>query len=151
MGTTDALVQFQPSNQVTVGTISGTTVLDGLNVADFGNYVLEYVKDKPGRHLLLNFEYITYMSSAGLTELLRINEALRASSGSIRLCNLSCEIRRVFKITNLDQMFAIHETDWAEPTEALEEMRKHIPKWQRDGRLFDGMKVFFNGTFKRIF
>lgn len=49
------------------------------------------------------------------------------------------------------KMFALHETDWAEPTEALEEMRKHIPKWQRDGRLFDGMKVFFNGTFKRIF
>ncbi len=111
MGTTDALVQFQPSNLVMVGTISGTTVLDGLNVADFGNYVLEYVKDKPGLHLLLNFEHITYMSSAGLTELLRINEALRASSGSIRLCNLSCDIRKVFKITNLDQMFAIHEDE----------------------------------------
>ena len=49
------------------------------------------------------------------------------------------------------RMVAIHETDWAEPTDALQEMRKHIPQWQRDGRLFDGMKVFFNGTFKRIF
>lgn len=111
MGTTDALVKFRPSKLVTVGTISGTTVLDGLNVADFGNGVLEYVKGKPGLHLLLNFEHITYMSSAGLTELLRINEALQASRGSIRLCNLSCDIRKVFKITNLDQMFAIHEDE----------------------------------------
>ncbi len=111
MGTTDELIEFRPSSKVTVGTISGTTVLDGLSVPNFGNHVLEYVKDKPGLHLLLNFEHVTYMSSAGLTELLRINETLQTSSGSIRLCNLSSDIRKVFKITNLDQVFSIHEDE----------------------------------------
>ena len=114
METPESLVQFRPSGSVTVGTIEGTSVLDGMNVSDFGNFVLEYVKDKSELHLLLNFENISYMSSAGLTELLRINEALRASDGSIRLCNLSCEIRKVFHITNLDQLFAIHEDESVE-------------------------------------
>ena len=107
----DTLVRFQASDQVTVGTIDGTKVLDSMNVTDFGDHVLEYVKDKPGLHLLLDFENITYMSSAGLTELLRINHALTASKGTIRLCNLSCDIRKVFQITNLDRLFAIHEDE----------------------------------------
>ncbi len=107
----EALVRFQPSDQVTVGTIEGTTVLDGMNVTGFGDRVIEYVKDKSGLHLLLDFDNITYMSSAGLTELLRINHALGASNGSIRLCNLSCDIRKVFQITNLDRLFAIHEDE----------------------------------------
>ena len=101
----EGLVRFQSSNQVTVGTIEGATVLDGMNVTDFGDDVIEYIKDKPGLHLLLNFNNITYMSSAGLTELLRIHHALGESKGSIRLCNLSGEIHKVFKITNLDQLF----------------------------------------------
>jgi len=107
----EALVRFQPSDQVTVGTIEGATVLDGMNVTGFGDRVIEYVKDKSGLHLLLDFDNITYMSSAGLTELLRINHALGASKGSIRLCNLSCDIRKVFQITNLDRLFAIHEDE----------------------------------------
>ena len=107
----EALVRFQASDQVTVGTIEGTTVLDGMNVTGFGDRVIEYVKDKSGLHLLLDFDNITYMSSAGLTELLRINHALGASKGSIRLCNLSCDIRKVFQITNLDRLFAIHEDE----------------------------------------
>ena len=111
METSEALVQFRPNGNVTVGTIEGTSVLDGMNVSDFGNYVLQYIKDKPELHLLINFEHISYMSSAGLTELLRINEALQASKGSVRLCSLSCDIRKVFQITNLDQLFAIHEDE----------------------------------------
>ena len=111
MNDPSALVRFEPTSHITVGTIEGTNVLDGMNVTDFGNYVLEFAKGKSGLQLLLNFENITYMSSAALTELLRINEALSATKGSVRLCNLSCDIRKVFKITNLDQMFAIHDDE----------------------------------------
>ena len=51
------------------------------------------------------------MSSAALTELLRVNEALRNAGGSVRLCGLSTNIRKVFQITNLEKLFVIHEGD----------------------------------------
>lgn len=105
------LIRFKYSEPISIGTIEGTEVLDGLNVADFGNQVLEFLKDKSGVHLLLNFENVRYMSSAALTELLRINKALHDSKGSVRLCNLSCDIRKVFQITNLDKLFAIHDEE----------------------------------------
>lgn len=111
MNTPPVRVDFETLGRVTVGTVQETNTLDGMNVADFGNEVIEYIKDKDGLHLLLNFEYVTYMSSAALTELLRMNEALRETHGSVRLCNLSCDIRKVFQITNLDQLFGIHDDE----------------------------------------
>lgn len=106
-----SLVDFEVHGPITVGKIVNTNVLDGMNVSDFGNGVLDYVQEHAGVKLLLNFEQVTYMSSAALTELLKINEALRESQGAVRLCNLSCEIQKVFKITNLEKLFVIHDDE----------------------------------------
>ncbi|MEK7795291.1 MAG: STAS domain-containing protein [Candidatus Hydrogenedentota bacterium] len=105
---------FDSHRRVTVGTISESNMLDAMNVTEFGNEVLEFIKDKPGLQLLLNFEHVDYMSSAALTELLRINEALRTTAGSVRLCGLSKDIRKVFQITNLEKLFVIHEDETAD-------------------------------------
>lgn len=104
-------VEFTESGSITVGTVSGATSLDGMNVEDFGNQVMDFLRGKSDLQLLLNFEHIAYMSSAGLTELLRINEALLDSGGSVRLCNLNCDIHKVFRITNLEKLFSVHEDE----------------------------------------
>ncbi len=111
----NALISFESKGQVTLGTITGTNVLDGLHVDDFGKEACAYVEGKPGLNLLLDFRNINYLSSAALTELLRIRETLKRESGTLRLCCLSCEIQRVFRITNLEKLFHIHgEEDTAE-------------------------------------
>lgn len=109
--TTDVPVKFDELDGITVGTVEGTSILDGVNVSSFGDRVIEHVKDKTGVHLLLNFENITYMSSAGLTELLRINQVVKPAGGSTRLCGLTNDIEKVFRITNLDKMFSIHHEE----------------------------------------
>ena len=102
---------FEVHGPITVGTVDESNMLDAMNVTEFGNEVLEYIKDKPGINLLLNFEHVDYMSSAALTELLRINDALRSSGGRVRLCGLTRDIRKVFQITNLEKLFVIHDDD----------------------------------------
>lgn len=104
-------VSFEERGNIDVGTILSTDMLDGMNVTHFGEEVLNHIGTKPGLHLLLNFEKVTYMSSAALTELLKINESVRLTKGSVRLCSLSTDIRQVFEITNLEKLFVIHEDD----------------------------------------
>lgn len=106
-----AQLSFEEHGKITVATIHDANMFDTVNVSHFGNTVLEFIKDKPGLRLLLNFEKVDYMSSAALTELLRINEALRKDKGTVRLCNLTKDIRKVFEITNLEKLFVIHEND----------------------------------------
>lgn len=102
------LLTYETVDGIVVGAVVGTSMLDGLCVTEFGVQVLEYVKDKPGLPLLLSFKNIDYMTSQGLTELLRINDALIAQGGSLRLCDVNAPIRRVFQITNLERLFSIH-------------------------------------------
>lgn len=115
MTAANGLITFETKGAITVGTITGTNVLDGLHTDTFGREVIEYVSSKPGLNLLLDFRNITYLSSAALTELLRIREVLHKGKGTFRLCCLSCDIQRVFRITNLEKLFHIHgEEDTAE-------------------------------------
>lgn len=103
-----SLVHFANTGDITVGTIENTSMLDGSTVVDFGSQVIAHIEKKDETHLLLNFMHVQYLSSAALTELIRINDAAKATGGSMRVCNVSADIEKVFKITNFDKLFDIH-------------------------------------------
>jgi len=105
------ILDFVEYGRIVVGTIRTSSVLSAINVAEFGNEVVAYVEARPGINLLLNFEHVDYLSSAVLTELLRINKAIEGVGGKLRLCSVSKVILEVFQITNLDKMFTIFDED----------------------------------------
>lgn len=104
-------VQYATHENVTVATITGSKLLDATNSKLFGDQVLEYLSTHENIQLLIDFEHVSYMSSAGLTELLRINEALQAWNATVRLWGLNCDIHNVFCITHLDKLFVIMQAD----------------------------------------
>ena len=103
------LVDFEQQGEICVATIRAVKVLDAVNVSEFGREILDYVEKHPETHLLINFCHVHYLSSAVLTELLRIKDALEGSKGSLRLCAVNKDIHRVFEITNLDKVFVIYD------------------------------------------
>ena len=107
--TNEPLLKFEKQGSITVGTIHNASMLDGLTVTDFGNEVVGYVQKNEGTNLLLNFKNVQYLSSAALTELIRINDAVVTGKGQLKVCSVSKDIQKVFKITNFDKLFDIHE------------------------------------------
>jgi anti-sigma B factor antagonist len=107
----DRIVDFEVQGKIVVGTIRTTSVLSAINVAEFGNEVVAKIEGNTGINLLLSFENVDYLSSAVLTELLRINKAIQEAQGQLRLCGVSKVILEIFQITNLDKMFAIYHDD----------------------------------------
>lgn len=103
------LLFFEKRGRITVGRLQAASVLDAMNVARFAEEVLARIKTSPGLHLLLDFELVDYLSSAVLTELLRINEAVKAADGTFRLCGLNPDVQKVFEITNLNKIFVIYQ------------------------------------------
>lgn len=104
----EPMVIFNEQPPIHVGTVSPSRVLRMVNIAELGATVLEYVKRHPGLNLLLSFENVDYLSSAVLTELLRINQAIQECRGRLRLCAVSPAIQEIFQITRLDTVFSIH-------------------------------------------
>lgn len=110
------VVHYEMSNDVTIGTIDASASLDADGAKHFGDEVIKYIKAHPGIRLLLNFQYITYISSAALTELLRINDAARNAKGSVKLCGVSKDLHKVFAVTRLAEVFKVNPDEDVERT-----------------------------------
>jgi anti-sigma B factor antagonist len=104
----ERLIDYAQHGRITVATVRTSSVLSALNVQDFGNEILTYIRAHGGINLLLDFSHVDYLSSAVLTELLRVNKAIQESGGRLRLCGISPAILEVFEITNLDKLFSLH-------------------------------------------
>ena len=102
------LVTFEIVDNITVGRVGAASVLDAVNVTQFGNEILYFRKKLSGVNLMLDFENVEYLSSAVLTELLRVNQTIQNMRGNLRLCGLRSDVRKVFEITNLDKVFTIY-------------------------------------------
>ncbi|HQE82361.1 MAG TPA: STAS domain-containing protein [Candidatus Hydrogenedentes bacterium] len=102
------LVTFETVDNITVGRVGAASVLDAVNVTQFGNEILNFLKKLSGVNLMLDFENVEYLSSAVLTELLRVNQTIQNMRGNLRLCGLRSDVRKVFEITNLDKVFTIY-------------------------------------------
>ncbi len=101
---------------VVVATIGADASLDAEGSKSFGDAIVRYINAHPGVKLLINFQNITYLSSAALSELLRINDAAKQGGGAIQLCGLSKEIHRVFEITQLSKVFKVNPGEPVEKT-----------------------------------
>ncbi len=60
--------------------------------------------------VLINFAGVTFLSSAVLGKLIKLNGRVMDRGGELGLCCLDPRIAEVFHITNLDKLFAIYKT-----------------------------------------
>ena len=125
------LVIYNEIESMTVGTLGAGTSLDAEGSKEFGDNVIGYITAHPGVRLLLNFQNITYLSSAALSELLRINDTAKAEKAAVQLCGLSKEIHKVFEITKLADVFHIDPNEEVEKTIVR---LNHDAEWE----VFDG-------------
>lgn len=124
-------VTYNEIQNMTVGTLGAGTSLDAEGSKAFGDNIVGYIESHPGVRLLLNFQNITYLSSATLSELLRINDTAKTEKAAVQLCGLSKEIHKVFEITKLAGVFHV---------EADEEVEKTIMRLNHDAewKVYDG-------------
>lgn len=108
MGDQTQLIQFREDGPITVGSLHNSSMLDGRVVIAFGQQALAFVNTRKGLNLLLDFAGVDYLSSAALTELIKINDVVVSGGGSMRICGLTPQIQKVFEITRFDKSFDIH-------------------------------------------
>lgn len=117
-----AILTFLTEGPITVGHID-SDVLDATNVKDFGLEVQKVMQDHDNVHFLLDFEKVTYISSAALSELIHLYRISRSNNGDVRLCDVSKQIMTAFEITNLNKMFVIYDAAY---DEALKEFTSSL-------------------------
>ncbi len=72
--------------------------------------------EKGERKILVNFEKLDYISSAGLRILLIVAKQLKTADGELRVCGLNDVVKEVFDISGFDMILPISASE----SEALE-------------------------------
>ena len=85
-------------------------ILEELSIQEIGDELQRLVKDEPGIRLLLNFRNVDHLSSAALGMLINLNKRVKEQQGALRLSDINRQIFEVFKITRLNRVFDIHDT-----------------------------------------
>lgn len=93
-------------------------VMDPSRIEQMGKELLELVDCEDSERLLINFDNVSFFSSAAINKLIVLEKQVRAKGGKLRLCNLRPEVRDLFSYTSLDQMFQIDQ-EQVESIEAL--------------------------------
>ena len=83
--------------------------VDGTNASEFQDSLRDAIGDDD-KAVVLDFEGLTYISSAGLRVLLLAAKDMRTANVKFVVCSLSQSVRDVFSISGFDQIIDIHDS-----------------------------------------
>ena len=95
-------------------------VMDPSRIEQMGTELLSILDDEGNEDMVVNFENVSFFSSAAINKLIVLEKHVRARGGEIRLSNLKPEVRDLFSYTHLDELFQI-QIDQASAIESLTE------------------------------
>ena len=70
----------------------------------------EVAKKKPGC-VILNFADVKYIDSSGLATIIDLYQQMKVYGGKLSLAGLSVQVRSVFEVARLHQVFAIYDSE----------------------------------------
>ena len=86
--------------------------VDGTNASEFQD-ALKDVITPDDKAVILDFEGLSYISSAGLRVILLTAKDMRTANVRFVVCSLSQSVRDVFTISGFDQIIDIHDSQQA--------------------------------------
>jgi anti-anti-sigma factor len=83
--------------------------IDGTEAREFQETLAAEIDDDL-KGMVLDFEQLNYISSAGLRVILLTARVLQRQGGKLAICSLSDSIREVFEISGFDKIIPVHST-----------------------------------------
>lgn len=84
-------------------------ILDGSSANDLGNEIINLIQGDV-TVVLLNFQDVTFINSSGIGALVAALKETKKLGGGLYICSPSFQVRDMFRITKLDKLFALFET-----------------------------------------
>lgn len=84
--------------------------LDAHTSVELENYLEKLISDGKYR-IIVNFEKLSYISSAGLGVFMAFIETARENSGDIKLCGMSDKIYNIFDMLGFPILFEIYKEE----------------------------------------
>jgi anti-anti-sigma factor len=87
--------------------------IDAVTAGEFETAIRELIGKTGCKCLIMNFENLEYISSAGLRAILAVAKVLKTGNGSLVFASLKDTVLNVFKISGFESMFSIYPNEEA--------------------------------------
>ena len=104
-----AVIKHEVKADVRVVVIDVVRLVDEGMIEQCKREIIELLDTTEESNLLIHFGRVTFMSSAALGMLIRVSKKCKEYDIALKLCNISPDIRQVFKITSMDKILEIHD------------------------------------------
>ncbi len=105
---------------VTVVTFQESTVIDAARIDQIAQALYKLIDKGSAKHVLLDFSKVRLLASLMLGVLLTLKKKSEAKRGTLSLCGVREDLKKVFTVTNLDKSFSF----FTDETAALAHFRK---------------------------
>src|SRR5205823_6113498 len=92
------------------------SILDTTTIQKIADELYALVDEKDRRRMIVDFSSVQFLSSQMLGVLLTLAKKIGALKGKVVFCALKPDLRKIFQVTGLDNMFAFY----ADETKALD-------------------------------
>jgi len=106
-----ARLLIQTFRDVTVVNFSDSSILDTLQVQQIGEELYELIDDRATRKMILDFTNVKFLSSSALGVLITVRKKADEIKGKVVLCGMKPDLRKIFKITNLEKLFDFYDNE----------------------------------------
>ena len=86
-------------------------IVDELEIQELGDELTSLIETEKRAALLLNFDGVRFLSSAALGKLIKLDQLVKQHESKLKFSNIRSDVYEVFKITKLDTVFDIRETE----------------------------------------
>ena len=86
--------------------------IDLYNAPELKEAIQKLVDEKKNK-IIVNLDRVSYVDSSGIGALISSFSNLKKQEGSLRICNVSGSVRKVFELTKLTTFFDIDDTEAA--------------------------------------
>lgn len=84
-------------------------ILDSTQASTFRQNVSDRVRDG-AKHILIDFQDVTFMDSSGLGALVLALKTARSSKVKMSICAINDQVKMLFELTSMDRVFELHES-----------------------------------------
>ena len=100
-------IELSDVNGVSVVKLIDEKIMETDRVQTLNQELMTLADDPDNKRVLINLDSVRFLSSAAISKLIVVNKRLKSSGGELKISNVRPEVREVFNITQLDQIFDI--------------------------------------------
>jgi len=102
-----ATLLTRQAEDVLIAYFQDVRIIDESRITNLGQELTELVNNPTNQKIVLNFEKVSFMSSAMIGKLVLFGKKCDSAKVSLRLCNINDNVDEVFKLMKLGKVFAL--------------------------------------------